>query len=494
MGWSRLPAPVVVLVAARRRAVAPVVQGSPLTWRGARRQWSGRLLTMPRPAKMSTEDLLVQASGSVVPAVDRTPWEYGWSQADYRNSDLAALESPAGPVTLEPQGLVAYEEAVQRLGKEVAVRERWSDNELWGTVASLVVQASRATDLQRTVRSLLSDLRTATETLVLLAVSNVTWMGDPTLVAGSVLGVLGERMWQAIENAAAGRTSIGVEDLARLAAAYSGTDLTPSTSHHAVGLAVWCPGQSMLAVQQAERKLRHLLDLTLLLETNPPDLGLYSLRGPTNRPGMRGVALHRSAVEVGLKRAGALAELAADICVVSDGRARWHTHWHSTEPFPLGRLLEDSARRRDLAQCLRDDSPIARRATVAARWYAEAHWAADEDDAMLGLGVALDALIGSRRGLPGYAMRERFALLEPDVAKRAKRARRHAEIYSARSAVAHGSKSEALKEPGFVRQVASDVVWATYRMLALDELFSPTSDRRVDDCFEQLRWGTKVWS
>ncbi len=113
---------------------------------------------------------------------------------------------------------------------------------------------------------------------------------------------------------------------------------------------------------------------------------------------------------------------------------------------------------------------------------------------MLALGIALDALIGSRRGLPGYAMRERFALLEPDVAKRAKRARRHAEIYSARSAVAHGSKSEALKEPGFVRQVASDVVWATYRMLALDELCSPTSDRHVDDCFEQLRWGTKLWS
>jgi hypothetical protein len=449
---------------------------------------------MPPQAKLSTEDLLVHASGFVVPAVDRTPWEYGWSQADYRNSDLAALDSPTGPMTLEPQGLAAYEEAVQRLGKEAAVRERWSGDELWGTVASLVVQASRATDLRRTVGSLLSDLRTATATLVLLAVANVTWTGEPILVAGSVLGVLGEPMREAIQGVAAGRTSIGVEDLARLAVAYSGTGLDSSIPHRAIALAGWCPGQSMLAVQQAERRLRHLLDLSLLLEANPPDLGLYSLRGPTNRPGMRGVALHRSAVEAGLARAGASGELAADICVVSDGRARWHAHWHSAEPFPLGRLLEDSARRRDLAQCLRDESPIARRTTVAARWYAEAHWAADKDDAVLALGVALDALIGSRGGLPGYAMRERFALLEPDVAKRAKRARRHAEIYSARSAVAHGSRSEALQEPGFVRQVAGDVVWATYRMLALDELFSPTSDRHVDDCFEQLRWGTTLWS
>jgi len=64
---------------------------------------------------------------------------------------------------------------------------------------------------------------------------------------------------------------------------------------------------------------------------------------------------------------------------------------------------------------------------VAARWFAEAFWSTDHDDSALALGVAVDALIGSRSGLPGRAMRERFALLESEPEKRASRAKRYEE-------------------------------------------------------------------
>jgi hypothetical protein len=44
-----------------------------------------------------------------------------------------------------------------------------------------------------------------------------------------------------------------------------------------------------------------------------------------------------------------------------------------------------------------------------------------------------------------------------------------------------------------VRGVAADVVWATYRLVALNDQFAPASDTQFDHIFEQLRWGTAEW-
>jgi hypothetical protein len=67
------------------------------------------------------------------------------------------------------------------------------------------------------------------------------------------------------------------------------------------------------------------------------------------------------------------------------------------------------------------------------------------------------------------------------------------EIFSARSAIAHGGASSAVESADFVRGVARDVVWATYRLLAFEDRFSPHNDEDVDDGFERLRWGTASW-
>lgn len=396
-------------------------------------------------------------------------------------------------MTLTTAGIDAYEEAMGNLLKEPAVKERWSDEELWGIVASMVVGASVGGDPAKGVEASLHRLRTIGEALVVLPVANVAWAGDPVTLEDLVVGNLNEAMLRAIERAANGRTTIAEPDAVRLIDKYRWTTSGREGGEALVAIAVWCPGQSMLAIAQAERRFRDLVDVALLLETRPATLGLFSLRGSTNRPGIRGATVHRSAIADGLELASASHELAAEIPVVSENIAQWHVRWHSTDPLPLDRLLSGLDRRAALVRCLKRGSPLARRIGVAARWHAEAHWATETDDAVLALGVALDALIGSREGLPGRAMRERFAFLEPNVSLRASRAKRHAEVYSARSAVAHAGSSDAAKDAVFVRGLAGDVVWATYRMLAFDELFSPVNDRDIDVGFESLRWGTASW-
>jgi hypothetical protein len=431
------------------------------------------------------QELLTKAANSVVPAVGGDPWEYGWSQPDYRHSDLAALSDPRGPMTMTKSGLIAYEDAMECLLKDEAVGTRWSEDQLWGVVASLAVDASRSQEPAERVASLLAWLRNASETLTVLPLANVSWTGEPLVLSDLVLGVLDEGLRHTIDSNANGRTTVPKSNLDRLSQTYGSTSL--------VAVAVWGPSQGKLAVAQAERRVRSLLDLSLFLEPEPAGAGLYSLRGPTNRPGVRGVTMHRHAVADGLTAAGAHHELAAEILVVGEGGAQWAVQWHSTDLFPLDDLLAKPARRSALERCLRGELPLARRASVAARWYAEAHWASNAEDAMLALGVSLDALIGSRQGLPGRAMRERFALLEPDPTLRATRARRHAAIYSARSAVAHAGASRTASKAEFVRDVARDVVWTMYRMIAFDALFSPKNDDDLDDGFERLRWGMANW-
>ncbi len=396
-------------------------------------------------------------------------------------------------MTLKEPGLVSYENAVQHLQNEPAIRERWSVDELWGAVALVLVEASESGNAIEAVRTQLSRLRGAKLTLVLLLVANISWTAGPLVMADAVLGQAGDSLLRSIEEAANGRQSATADVLNRVARLHAeSTPVIPLSE--AIVFATWCPGQSRLAVQQAEGRLRDLIDMALLLEVDPGSLGLYSLRGATNRPGVRGVTVHRPALDALFKASGAHAELAAEVAVIGDDHVGWHVGWYGTEPVPLDRLLADAQRRRLLAQCVADQSPIARRLRVAARWYAEAHWATNDDDAALALGIALDALIGSRSGLPGRAMRERFALLEPNVADRAGRSRRYAEIFAARSAVAHGGSSTNIREYGFLRGVAAEVVWTAHRLLALDALFAPLNEQQLDESFEELRWGTRTWT
>jgi hypothetical protein len=152
------------------------------------------------------------------------------------------------------------------------------------------------------------------------------------------------------------------------------------------------------------------------------------LRDDTNRPGIRGVTLDRGAIEHLLGQHGNT-ELVTSVLMLSDATSGVSRRWHSADPVPLSDLLNNSSLKTDVEKCLSKDSPVVKRIKVAARWYFEAIWATQVDDSALALGIGLDALVGSRSGLPGRELRQRFAFLEPDPTLRAARAVRFDEVY-----------------------------------------------------------------
>jgi hypothetical protein len=439
---------------------------------------------------MSSErpiELLAKVAEHVVDAPGREPWNYGWCLAEYRASPSAALEAPRGPVTIEPSARQRFEEAVGLLSRESAVRERWDLEELWGVVASRVAAAAETSDPKAQLTTDLDSIREADTNLILMAVANVVPPASPLLVADCVIGEAGDAFLRSVNEAAGSRPRCRPQILNALSKRY------PRDHGPVVLAAYWTRAQAKLAVERAKEHLRTLLDVALLLETDPGSLGMHSLRGPTNRPGARGLIVHRPALEFAMRELGSEAELAAEVVVASREDTRSQIGWYSSDPVPIDGLLSDTERQNLVDRCVREASPVGRRVRLAGRWYAEAHWASDQVDAVLALGIALDALIGSRSGLPGRAMKERFAFLEPDPEQRSERARRYSEVFGVRSAIAHGSTSSALDESGFVRGISQDVVWTARRMLALDKLFAPTSDKQLDEVFEGLRWGTAQW-
>jgi hypothetical protein len=139
------------------------------------------------------------------------------------------------------------------------------------------------------------------------------------------------------------------------------------------------------------------------------------------------------------------------------------------------------------------EQAVFRRLRVAARWNAEAHWASESHDAALALGVALDAIVGSRNALPGRLMAQRFAHLEADRGKRRERLRRYAEIFAVRSAVAHGGDPSRAADGTFMRGVAADVRWAAKRLYSLHVMFSGATEADIDDAFDRLALGELTW-
>lgn len=204
------------------------------------------------------------------------------------------------------------------------------------------------------------------------------------------------------------------------------------------------------------------------------------------------MTLDRTAVGFALSQSPAAPELINETLSVSWLAANSSATWYPAEPLPLLFLLAPLEYRQRIEALVGSDSPLSRRVRTAARWYAEAQWTEEEIDAVLALGIALDSLIGDPSGLPTRALSERFALLEPHPASRAGRAERFKDLYSARSAIAHGSIRSDI-DLSYVSNMARDVRWATQRILALYDRFSPVSQNDFRDVFEGLRWGTLSW-
>jgi hypothetical protein len=87
-------------------------------------------------------ELLAFAASTVIPAPDRKPWDRGWCDEDYRQSESAALDSSRGPVTMTSEGVAAFEDAVTNLLNDNKIRARWDAEEFWGLLAASSVVAA----------------------------------------------------------------------------------------------------------------------------------------------------------------------------------------------------------------------------------------------------------------------------------------------------------------------------------------------------------------
>jgi hypothetical protein len=221
--------------------------------------------------------------------------------------------------------------------------------------------------------------------------------------------------------------------------------------------------------------------------------GIYSLRGSTNRPGVRGIALDRGALGDLLAETGS-AELAARVLTITSWGAGNNFMWTSASPMPLDGLLDA-----DLLSLLGDllaaDDAIAQRLRVAARWYARAFWAGAEDDAALAVSVALDSLLTGKDAVPGAVSKGRFALLERDPAARGTRFDRYEQVYKVRSAVAHGGDAtRPLARIGGARSILEDARWTARQLLALRQISTPKDDAAFRELWGAVQWGTLPWT
>lgn len=384
------------------------------------------------------------------------------------------------------EGVSHYELAVETLLKEAAIKQRWDSDELWQIVASLVVFLSRSDSPENIVGRQLRRLRQAKHSLVITQAANIQWNSPP-------LNLLGEAVIGTWDDPAF------IDEIGRISNLRNSPESIRryiQEQHHQrpiVGFATISTAQRNLAIDEASKKLSTICNLATLFSVDKEKFELYSLRGASNRPGIRGLTLDRTTIEGILSSAKAGAELANQPFVLDELGESHSVHWYSAEPLPLDKLLAAKSVMAPVERCLFSNNGVAPRVRVAARWFAEAFWASEIDDAALALGVALDALVGSKSGLPGRAMKERYALLDPNPEGRAVRAARYDEIFSVRSAVAHGGTSSRLHETGFVRSVEEDVTWVANRLLAAQETFDISGDKDLDTLFDDLRWGTRSW-
>ena len=435
---------------------------------------------------------LMHAASGVIPAPGREPWEYGWAFDDYRRSERAALPGPDGPVCFTAEALASWEAALERLSKEGAVRLRWEDEEVGGLVASLTVAASAHADEERRrfLTSALERFRSAGPAFVTQLISNVSWSGSPVQLGDVVVGAASEALFEAAEEAAAGRSVIKPAERRR----WIETQIEPrlkALETPPTAICCWTTAQLAKGIKEAERRLRDVVDLPLMLER---DLRRHELfrRGDANRPGVRGVSLDRGAVESGLRRSALSLELVAFPLIHNDVLSGSSpVQWHGTEPMPLGLLYQQPYLREAVERCL-SDKPIGRRLRVAARWFSEAHYANGSDDAALALGVCLDALLGGERALPGSAMGDRAALLTRDPSERRATRKSYLEFYGIRSSVAHGGRSGKLNGDALSAAfaLANAMAW---RLLDFENVFAPESDAQVDELFDDLRMGIVEW-
>jgi hypothetical protein len=410
---------------------------------------------------------------------------WAWLEAEYRSSPARAFHGRTDALTIEDRGMPSLEAAMEALLSDQRVRTKWRDDDLWTTVLSLLaaVSADSSLDLEAAVRKLVkpAPVRSAA------ALANVTWAAEP-----ASLGVLTIAQLRSEPDAEALAGRLGLERGSRDAFVAHSRRLLSEVGECVLATAT-SDRQGELAYEDFERGLEDFFGLILMLSDRLEECGIFSLRGATNRPGVRGITLDRGALGHLLAGKGS-AELAARVLTITGWSAGDSSRWMSADPMPLDRLL-DANLHPLLDALLTANDAIAQRLRVAARWYARAFWADAQDDAALAVSVALDSLLAGKDAVPGAVSKGRFALLERDPDARAARFDRYEQVYRVRSAIAHGGDAtRPLARIGGARSILDDARWTAKQLLALRKISTPNDDDAFRDLWSAVQWGTLRWA
>lgn len=434
-------------------------------------------------ADVATE--LENATAAVRESEDVPHIGWAWVDAEYRASPSRAFLGERSALTIADEGMPALERAMQALLRDQRVTTRWRDEDLWTMVLSLVAAASagHVADLHAAVDRLLKPKRVR----VAAAVANITWNSEPMSIGALTLAeVHGEADVRELANtlkldARAEESLVGyAQQLLQGLNAYVVATLTTDR-------------QGELASQDFERAFEDLIGLTLMLADDLEAHGIYSLRGSTNRPGIRGVTLDRSAIVELLADHGS-AELGARVLTITGWNSGNNFRWYSADPLPLDRILGADLRV-VIDDLMTAPDAIAQRLRVAARWYARAFWAEAEDDSALAVSVALDSLLTGKDAVPGAVSKSRFALLERDPAARGVRFERYEALYKVRSAIAHGGDAtRRLAQIGGARSILKDAHWVAMKLLELRDISTPPDEKEFRELWAAVQWGALEWA
>ena len=423
------------------------------------------------------------------------PWVYGWCSPAHRHSPAAVIPfDKTRVVRFSKRGVKAIESAVERLLKQASFQKLWHEEEIWGVVASMIATLPIGEDEQRVRDALANRLERLTSpgpTVVVFPVAHVAWKGPPCVIGPAVLGRLGDAWMAALRDLYGSPLEINSSAPSWWEEAAGLKDAPSHDRPVIIGVVVRSAGKR--AHEDAEAVFNGLIELSLLLAPDLKSRGLLGLRGDVFRPGIRGLRVDRHALErIGQTCKPVLSELAAAVYVQSRATMGTSHHWYGEAPWPLEDLLQSEERRAAIVELLAAQGPIGRRFRIAARWYARAHWSSNEQEAILALGIALEALLAESGGGPGAILGERYALLHSGA-----KARKQAydyfmkKIYEARSAVAHGRVSDLLEDFHFIRDVAERTAWVANTLNGWVKKLDLKSDEDHRKLFSDLKWGVK---
>lgn len=423
---------------------------------------------------------------------DCEAWNYGWSDAVYRHSTRAAMtHDPSRAVRLNPSAVECFERGTAALLALGQIRRRYDSKEFWGIAASLVgglPMGASAENMGAAVDRWVRKVLDPPEAFLVFPIANVAPFDSVIKIGSMFLGRFDESFSNRLKEKA------GRDVLAPMPGEpwwmrrdYFGTS---SPGPAPALFAYVTEAQLDRAVEQAGEAFEDLASLALMVQPDLDALGLFSLRGDTNRPGIRGLVPDRQSLEKAAESDERISrEIGSPMLVDGVFGRTISFHWYGENPFPFEQLLAPAEKRSIAERLMLGSAAVHNRLRVASRWHAKAHWSTDHADAVLALGICFDAMLNEQGPSPGRVLSERYALLDPDRSQRGGRYRQfQKEYYPARSTVAHGAKSRE-HDAAFVRGMARDARWVFQRIVQLTEIAGANTEDEYNEMYENLKWG-----